>query len=146
MKYRKKTDLAEIVIRALIVIAVAAATVMCAVIFTILNNKTIKREISRRATDKMISEAASRLGEYDEDGEEPAEDEVGALLDEMTESDRNRIADIVQNHMDAETLSEMAKALSKGDEEKLEAFAKENLTRTEQHDLMKIAEKYGLLE
>ena len=146
MKEYKKTDIPELVIRILMVLAFAAATVLCAFIFITANNKTVKREISRRATEKMISQAAARLGEYDEEGEEGESDEVSSLLEEMTESDRNRIADIVQNHMDAETLSEMAKALSKGDEEKLEAFAKENLTRTEQHDLMKIAEKYGLIE
>ena len=146
MKEYKKTDFTEIVIRTLIVFAFIAATVLCAAIFILTNNKTVRRTISRRATEKIISGVTAQsdmLSEYDEDGEL---EEVSELLGEMTESDRNRIADIVENHMTPDTLSEMAKAFSNGDEEKLASFAKKNLTPTEQRDLMKIAEKYGLIE
>ena len=146
MKEYKKTDIPEIVIRILIVLAFAAATVLCAVFFVLTNNKTFKRNISRQATDRIISGITASAETLSEDGEDSEFSEVNELLGEMTESDRNRIADIIENHMSADTLSEMAKAFSEGDEEKLERFAKKNLTPKETHDLIKIAEKYGLIE
>ena len=146
MKEYKKTDITEVVIRILIVLAFAAATVLCAVFFVLTNNKTIKRNISRRATERIINGVTASAEAFSEDGEESELSEVSELLGEMTESDRNRIADIVENHMSTDTLTEMARAFSEGDEEKLERFAKKNLTPKEQHDLIKIAEKYGLIE
>ena len=58
----------------------------------------------------------------------------------MSEEDKEVVTEIVENHMDAESVTEVMGYVSEGDKDGLMRYAAENLTPEE---IAKLAEMYG---
>ena len=96
--------------------------------------KTIKRAAAQKTMD-VITENVEKIA-----GNNP---QVAEVLESLTEEDKEAVAEIIENHLDAESVGEVMGYVSEGDEEALIKYASENLTQEEISDLLELYGKYA---
>ena len=92
---------------------------------------SVKKAAAEKTVDILTENAVKVAGE---------DSEVAQILENMSEEDKEVVTEIVENHMDAESVTEVMGYVSEGDKDGLMRYAAENLTPEE---IAKLAEMYG---
>ena len=95
---------------------------------------SVKKAAAEKTVD-MITENAEKIA-----ADNP---KVAEVLENMTEEDKEVGTEIIENHMDAETVSEVSGYVADGDQDALIKYAAENLTPEEMAQLLELYGKYG---
>ena len=69
--------------------------------------------------------------------------QIKKVIESMTDEDKEKVTEIIENHMDAETTTEIIQYVKEGDREALMEYAQENLTAEEITDLIEMYGKYS---
>ena len=92
---------------------------------------SVKKAAAEKTVDILTENAVKVAGE---------DSQVAQILENMSEEDKEVVTEIVENHMDAESVTEVMGYVSEGDKDGLMRYAAENLTPEE---IAKLAELYG---
>ncbi len=107
-------------------------------IFTTTIFPRIKKKVANVAAQKtveMITENAEKVAD--------SNPEVAHILESLTEEDKETVTEIISEHMDTETVTEVMGYVSDGDKDALIDYAQENLSPEEIANLMQIYGKYA---
>ena len=99
--------------------------------------ESLKQKAAEALVDRGIEQT---LREQGLDPDDPA---VKEALDRIPEEDKAAVTQIVADHLDAETVTQVAGGLAGGDTEGTLENVVENLTDEEKKTLEDLAEKYG---
>ena len=69
--------------------------------------------------------------------------EIKKVLESMTDEDKEVVAGIIENHMDAETVTEVMGYVNSGDKEAIMKYVSENLSVEETMELIQMYGKYS---
>ncbi|MBR4668873.1 MAG: hypothetical protein IKO76_08970 [Butyrivibrio sp.] len=93
------------------------------------------KEVTAEKTVDIITQNAEKIA-----GENP---EVAQFLESISEEDKETVTEIISEHMDAETVTEVMEYVKDGNKEELIKYAQDNLSESEISDLMEIYGKYA---
>ncbi|WP_029230966.1 hypothetical protein [Butyrivibrio sp. VCB2006] len=96
--------------------------------------QSVKKAAAEKTVDVITENAAKVAGENSL---------VTKVLENMSEEDKEVVTEIVENHMDKESVSEVMDYVNEGDKEGLMKYAAENLTPEEMAKLAELYMKYG---
>lgn len=99
--------------------------------FPYIKSKT-KQVAADKAVDVIIDNADKVSG---------GNEQVQEILENLSDEDKEKVSEILENHMDQETISEVMEYVKEGDQESLLKYAAENLTLEEMTELMEIYDK-----
>jgi hypothetical protein len=111
----------------LIVLCVAA------MIFIRLLAPTVKHEAKKIAAEKTVDVITEKIDTIAADNPE-----VKEIVNNLSEEDKQVVTDIITEHMDTETMSEVMEYVGNKDKEGLMKYAKENLSEEELEQLIDI--------
>lgn len=100
-----------------------------------------KGGVKYQAASVLVDQAIERAIRSEGGGAEA--EAVRDALRNMPEEDKETVTQIVADHMDTATISEVASDLAGGDTESVMEYARENLSEEELDTLREMAEKYG---
>ena len=92
---------------------------------------SVKHAAAEKTVD-MITENADKIA-----GDNP---QVAEVLENMSDEDKEVVTEIIENHMDADSVAEVTGYVTDGDKEALMKYAVENLSPEE---IAQLAELYG---
>lgn len=98
----------------------------------------LKESASKVVADKtvdLITENAEKIAE--------GNPEIKQFLENMSEEDKETVSEIISEHTDAETVSEVIGYVNSGDKESLIEYATQNLSPEEISTLMELYGKYS---
>ena len=98
----------------------------------------VKKEATHVAAEKavdVITKNADKIAGGNED--------VKKVIESISEEDKEVITEIIENHMDAETATEVMGYVQEGDQAALMEYATENLSPEEIMELMEMYGKYA---
>ncbi len=99
--------------------------------FPVIKEKT-KKVAADKAVDVIIDNADKVSG---------GNEQVKEILENLSDEDKETVSEIIENHMDQETITEVMGYVKEGDQESLIKYAAENLTLEEMEELMEIYDK-----
>jgi len=94
----------------------------------------VVKKTSEKIVESVIVNQAKQSG--------ASEEEIQKVLDTVSEEDKEKVEEIVQNHMDSDVVTQGTEYLQNGDIEGLKQFASEELSPEETQELMELYEKY----
>ncbi len=97
-----------------------------------------KSKVEEKSVQTVIDNAATGSSEAAE-----AKQQIEQYMNMLSEEDRKAVEDILSDHMDDETISQVMEYVDKKDKEGLAKFAASNLSPMEIFKLMQIYEKYS---
>ena len=97
--------------------------------------QSVKKVAAQKTVD-IITENAEKIA--------ASNPEVAEILDSLTEEDKEVVSEIIENHMDNESISEVMEYVKDGNQEELIKYATENLTPEEMTELIGIYGKHAL--
>ena len=98
-----------------------------------LSKKT--KEVAADKTVEVIVQNADKVS--------GGNDQIKDMLENLSEEDKKTVSEIIENHMDQETISELMGYVKNKDKESLMKYAAENLSASEILKLMEIYNKYS---
>ena len=98
----------------------------------------LKKEITHIAAEKTVDMITSNPEKIVGDNKE-----VKKVLESMSDEDKEVVTEIIENHMDAETATEIMGYVNNGDKAALMEYAGENLSADEMMELMEMYGKYS---
>ena len=98
----------------------------------------LKKEVSHMAAEKTVDIITQNADKIAGDNQE-----VKKVIESMSDEDKEVVTEIIENHMDAKTATEVMGYVNDGDKEALMKYAAENLTAEETLELINIAGKYA---
>ncbi len=119
-------------------IAVILILIVVVLLFIKLGMPIVKKNLKKAAAEKtmdVIIDNSDKIA-----AENP---EVAKILDKLSDEDKEKVTQIIENHMDAESVKEVMGYVSEGDKESLIKYAAENLTPEEMLELANIYGKYA---
>ncbi len=93
------------------------------------------KEVAAEKTVDIITQNAEKIA-----GENP---EVAQFLESISDEDKETVTEIISEHMDAETVTEVMEYVKDGNKEELIKYAQDNLSESEISDLMEIYGRYA---
>lgn len=130
---KRKADILFTISKVIIVLSVLA--ILIALLFTF-----GKKKVVQVATDAVAKEAIKKVVE--ESGLSITDEEVEEALESVDEKDKEVIYNIVEEHLDQETLDKSIEYVKRGDINSLEKFARDELSDEEIEQLKGLYEKY----
>ncbi len=139
---RKKTNTGLVVG---IIFAVAGIITLMIVLFMVGTWQDLKKNVADRAADMVVEKAVEQALESQGI---PADDRVvNEVLEMIDPADKQAVSDIIVNHFDADTVTEVTGQLVSGDSAAAMDTMRENLSEEEMQTLLEMAEKYpGLID
>ncbi len=98
----------------------------------------LKKEVSHIAAEKTVDMITKNPEKIAGDNKE-----IKKVLESMSDEDKEVVTEIIENHMDAETATEIMGYVTDGDKAALMEYAGENLSAEEVMDLMELYGKYS---
>ncbi|MBQ6414965.1 MAG: hypothetical protein IJI01_07815 [Butyrivibrio sp.] len=95
---------------------------------------SFKKAAAEKTVEVLTENAVKVAGE---------DSQVTQILENLSEEDKEVVTEIVENHMDAESVSEVMGYVSDGDKDGLMKYAAENLSPEELAQLAELYGKYG---
>ena len=95
---------------------------------------SVKKAAAEKTVEVLTENAAKVAGE---------DSKVTQVLENMSEEDKEVVTEIVENHMDAESVTEVMGYVNDGDKDGLMRYAAENLSPEELAQLAELYGKYG---
>ncbi|MBR4529188.1 MAG: hypothetical protein IKO80_02800 [Lachnospiraceae bacterium] len=139
---RKKTNTGLVVG---IIFAVTGIITLMIVLFMVGTWQDLKKNVADRAADMVVEKAVEQALESQGI---PADDRVvNEVLEMIDPADKQAVSDIIVNHFDADTVTEVTGQLVSGDSAAAMDTMRENLSEEEMQTLLEMAEKYpGLID
>lgn len=100
-----------------------------------LTTHVLKQKVESAVTDRLLNEAIQAAGVDSETVQE--------IVNSMDPEDKQKVEDIVDDHVNAETIKDVQGYISDGDTQGLKQYAKSQLNDQEQAELYDIAKKYA---
>ncbi len=97
----------------------------------------IKEQTKKVVADKTVDAVTENIDKIAADNPE-----IQQVVDKMTEEDKEKVKEIVAEHVDSETVTEVMEYVNNGDEQGLMEYAVENLSPEEISELMDLYNKY----
>ena len=98
----------------------------------------IKQETKKVAAKKTVEVLTDNIDKIAGDNEQ-----IKEAVENMSEEDKETLAGIIENHMDAESTAQVIEYVNEGNKEELLKYAAENLTQEEMMELMEMYSKYA---
>ncbi len=112
------------------------------VIDLILLVPVMKRQIAKKATGVIVDSAISEISSSGVLTEEQT-NQLSELIENLPEEQQEQVVDIVENHLDVSTVSELTDIAQNGNTQDLLEYAQSELTDEEMQTLLDIAAMYG---
>lgn len=100
-----------------------------------LTTHVLKQKVESVVTDRLLNEAIQSAGMDSETVQE--------IVNSMDPEDKQKVEDIVDDHVNTETIKDVQGYISDGDTQGLKQYAKSQLSDQEQAELYGIAKKYA---
>ncbi len=97
----------------------------------------IKEQTKKVVADKTVDAVTENIDKIAADNPE-----IQQVVDKMTEEDKEKVKEIVAEHVDSDTVTEVMEYVNSGDEQGLMEYAVENLSPDEISELMELYNKY----
>ncbi len=94
----------------------------------------VKKIVAEKTVD-VITKSVDKIAETNP--------EAAEIIESMSEEDKEVVTQIIENHIDAETVSEVMGYVQDGDKDAIIDYAAENLTPEEISQLIDLYGKYG---
>lgn len=134
---RKKTNTGLVVG---IIFAVAGIITLMIVLFMVGTWQDLKKNVADRAADMVVEKAVEQaMQSQGIPADDPA---VREVLEQIDPADKQAVSDIIVNHFDADTVTEVTGQLVSGDSSAAMETMRENLSEEEMQTLLDMAEKY----
>ncbi|SFC34876.1 hypothetical protein [Butyrivibrio sp. YAB3001] len=121
--------------KVMITLIIAGVVILMFINYALPVIKNSAKKVAAEKTVDMITKNAEKIAV-----ENP---QVAEVLESLTEEDKQVVSEIIENHMDSETVGEVMGYVTNGDKESLVKYAADNLTAEEISELMKLYGKYG---
>ena len=139
-RYRKSHPFRNFIITLLIVLASGVVILWQAGPL----KQKVAQKVGTQIMETAADSAASKIAEASGGAisEEAAKQEIQQGLDSMSSEDRESLTEIVENHMDSKSVSEITGQILQGNIQEAAKSAAEELTPEEYQKLQEIAQKY----
>ncbi len=120
---------------------VMISIIIIGIVFLIFINyvyPVVKKKVSEVAAQKTVEIITDNVDKIA--GDNP---EVSQFIESISEEDKEKVTQIISEHMDAETVTEVMGYVKDGDKNALIDYAQENLSPSEIAELMQIYGKYA---
>ena len=114
-----------------------AAVILVLVVFIKVAIPAVKHKAKEAVAEKAVETVFENAGKIPGAGEK-----IEEITSKMSEEDKQKVTEIVEEHMDAETVTEVMQYVNEGDESGLMQYAAENLSPEEIKELTDMYQKY----
>lgn len=128
-KRKKKKSFLGTVFKTIVILGIIALIIYFA-------GGYVKKKIEEKAAQEIVNQLAAS------DTALPDGESAKDVYNSMSDEDKQKVQDIVDNHLDAKTASDIQSYVTKGDTEGLKDYARQNLSSDEQQELLEMYDKY----
>lgn len=120
----------------IIAFAVIASLIIAVVLFGI---PLFKKNVAEKAADTLVTSVSEQVSGVTGIPSEQLEQ----VIDEIPEEDQKTVAQIVENHLNVQTIQDVTKLARQGDGNGLIAYARNALNDTEKEEVSRLADQYA---